>query len=136
MDINEHDTLVMSIRYGETENEIFYLHDYKTDLFSLRGNVKDNRFVSVGQYSFECDDIDQVVVFSSFLISKCENLTCKLYAIKDLPKNVENISYDLLKNKVVSVKLYESEYDSKYNSFTSSIFNSLLNMLKNVYTTY
>lgn len=79
------------------DTDIFILYDSYHSIYLLRGKRSDTTRLAMKGYSFESYSLESVVHFLSFIIPKDHRCTFELYSYPDLPRNKDNITFDVLR---------------------------------------
>lgn len=77
--------------------DIFILYDSYHSLYLLRGKRSDTTRLAMKDYSFESYSSESVIQFVSLVIPKDHKCTFELYSYPDLPRNKDDITFNLLR---------------------------------------
>lgn len=132
------DCLVLKIEEREVDTKeidttLYILYDKKYHNYVIRGRRRISPTHISCEYSFVCENIEDLVYFITFVISKSNLWTYVLYNYDNLPIDSNDITFEFLYNFDHSD--YElSAYDNeKYNK---SVLTKNLKMLRNVFNFY
>jgi hypothetical protein len=132
------DTLVLKIedinQITRTQNNIIFIfYDVEKSLYVIRGKRGDDEYLEYEAYNFICKSKHVVENFIKNMTTKKSVIYYTLYNYKDLPLNVDDITYDeLLKTENDTFKIIE-KYDFIYK--TNYVIKFLV-MLKNMFNYY
>jgi len=131
------DCLVLKIEEYEIDTNkldvtLYILYDKKKHHFVLRGKRFSNKLDSC-TFSFNCEFVNELTDFISFIICMKNKWTYVLYNYDNLPQESNDISYDFL--KIHDHKGYElAGYN--YQQFDIELLSKHLRMLRNVFNYY
>jgi hypothetical protein len=118
---------------NEPDTNMFILYDTEKEQYIIRGRRRWTPKVNACEYSFVCDDEDELAHFLQYVICKQNKINEILYNYDNLPADSNDITFEFLNN-------YEhSDYEiSGYNNKTFKRTRILKNlrMLKNIYNIY
>ena len=129
------DTLVFKV--VETDDElnrealrmyVFYDHKYRT--YGLRGGYTSTNTGKSANFSFYCDDRNDVCDYLHAMFDKFDGLTLALVNYPDLPVTSDKITYNVIVDQDHSINEIVG-FDHTKNSKIS--YRRYLNILKNVY---
>jgi hypothetical protein len=80
------------------DTDMYIIYDSYHSVFLLRGKRSDTSKFACRPYSFEAYGADNVALFLSMLIPREHHCLFELYAYPNLPKNKDEITFDLLRN--------------------------------------
>jgi hypothetical protein len=117
----------------ENDTNLYVLYDTNNSRYIIRGRRKWTPKTNACEYSFVCDDEDELAHFLQYVICKQNKINEILYNYDNLPTDSNDITFEFLNN-------YEhSDYEiSGYNSkkFKKARILRNLKMLKNIYNVY
>ena len=79
------------------DTDIFILYDSYHSLYLLRGKRSDLSRRVMKDYSYESYSLESVVMFLSLVIAKENRCVFELYSYHNLPKNKDDITFDVLR---------------------------------------
>ena len=118
---------------NEIDTNVYILYDTEKEQYIVRGRRRWTPKHQSCEYSFVCDDEDDLAYFLGYLICKQNKINEILYNYDNLPADSNDITFEFLNS-------YENaDYEiSGYNSrkFKMSKIIRTLSMLRNVYNLY
>jgi len=132
------DTMVLKIeevnKITKIQNNIFFIfYDTENSTYIIRGKRSDDEYIEYEPYNFKCKRKSIIENFIKNMITKKNVVYYTLYNYKDLPINVDEITYDgLIESEKDSCKIIE-KYDFVYKT---SYVIKFLNILKNMFNYY
>ena len=132
------DTLVLKIedinKDTRTQNNmLFVFYDSEKSIYIIRGKRSDDEYLNYEPYNFNCKSKTVVEYFIKNMTTQKSVIYYTLYNYKDLPLNVDDITYDeLIRSENDNCKIIE-KYDYIYK--TNYIIKFLV-MLKNMFNYY
>ena len=118
---------------NENDTNMYILYDTEMEKYIIRGRRRWTPKTNACEYSFVCDDEDELAQFLQYVICKNNRVNEILYNYDNLPADSSDITFEFLNNYEHSD--YEiSGYNSKKFKRTRILRN--LRMLKNVYNIY
>ena len=79
------------------DTDIFIIYDSYHSLYFLRGKRSDLPYRKMKDYSYEAYSLESVVQFLSLIIPKENRCSFELYSYSNLPKDKDNITFELLR---------------------------------------
>lgn len=114
---------------GERDTTLYVLYDIRAETFVIRGKRRDTHIFNSNVYSFECKAVSFLADFIQYLICETNVVNEILYNHRNLPNNVNNITFELLE-KHCTVENELSGYNKLQYINKSKTKRRLMNRLR------
>jgi hypothetical protein len=123
----------VNINRSDIETTIYVLYDKKDHNYVIRGKRSDSEFYESKEYSFICEELQDVIYFITFVVSKKNLWSYTLYNYDSLPVDSNDISFEYMHNNDYADMVLAMYENKKYNRH---ILTKNLRMLRNVFNYY
>lgn len=102
-----------------TDTQLFVLYDFENSRYAVYGSRESEKqpySSKIKPFSFYFNHVNHVVNFIESVVDKTSRFSYSLYALKNLPIRMEDISFHLLQNfrkRVWEIVAFDDEYFSK-----------------------
>jgi hypothetical protein len=115
------------------DNTIYVLYDKNEHKFIIRGKRIDTSHIKSNSYEFDCDYLDELLLFLSYILCRKNTYSFTLLNYNNLSNNSDNITFSFLK-KYDKESNEISGYDNQ--PYDKKIIKNYLKIIKCIYNYY